>query len=63
MLFLAHQIGISHISIPARRKDNKQTDARRPHVGRTSISDVHRNVQITSPCRISAYSGFSRSLF
>ena len=47
-LILAHQIGISvvfihvrsHILVPARGKDKKQTTARRPHAKRTSIHDV-----------------------
>ena len=31
--------------------------------GRTSICDVTVMIKITTPCRISAYSGFSGSLF
>ena len=61
---LAHQIGISvvlptHIPVPAREKNKKKRTAeRRPHTGRTAC-----NVKMTSPCRISANSGFHGSIF
>ena len=52
---------LSHIPVPALVKDKKQT-----HFGRTlaacrSMTSFHD--KMTSPCRISAYSGFSCSLF
>ena len=50
---------LSHTPILALGKDRKQTAARWPHV----YPWCHCNVKMTSPCRISAYSGFSGSLF
>ena len=50
---------LSHIPVPAREKKTKRTAAHRPHVNPWS----HWNVKMMSPCRISAYSGFSGSIF
>ena len=55
-LFLAT---LSHIPVPALWKDKKWTAAPWPHV----YPWRHCNVKMTSPHRISAYSGFSGSLF
>ena len=39
--FYPCEVYLSHIPVPARRKDKKKrTAARRPHAGRTSIRDV-----------------------
>ena len=52
---------LSHtpVHVPAIWKDKKRRVARWPHVDPWR----HCNVKMTSPCRISVYSGFSGSLF
>ena len=53
------EVFLSHIPVPALGKDKSRTDARWPYVGPWRQC----NVKMTLPCRISAYSGFSRQLF
>ena len=57
--FYPCEIILSHTTVPALGKDKKWTAARWPHVDPWN----HCNVKMTSPCCISAYSGFSGSLF
>ena len=57
--FYPCEIFISHKLIPALRKDKKRTAARWLHVELLR----HCYVKMTSTCHISAYSGFSGSLF
>ena len=57
--FYPCEIFLSHIPAIARGKDKVLTVARWPHVDR----DVIIIVKITSPCSITAYAGFSVSLF
>ena len=49
---------LSHIPVPACEKGKKQ-----PHTHRSLTSLTICNVKITSPCRISAYSGFLEDFF
>ena len=46
---------LSHMPVPAHWKDKKRTATRQPHVDPWR----HCDVKMTSPCRTSAYSGFS----
>ena len=57
--FYPCEMFLTHTSVPALGKDKKGTAAHWLHV------DPWRrcNVKMTSPCRISVYSGFSGSLF
>ena len=53
---------MSQISVPARGKD-KKTNSRTPAAHWPHVDPLNINITMTSPCHISAYSGFSRNVF
>ena len=56
-------LSLSHIPVPALGKD-KKTNSRTSAARRLHVDPWrHWNIKMRSPCRISAFSGFSRSLF